>query len=106
MIFVAYCTDNPDGVRRRKEFARRHLSYVRRHKSSYLAAGPCPGDETNPKWASFLLIEADSLEAARTLMAHDPYCVGGVWREMTIRPFRAVAGKWLPPGMEIDLGDY
>ncbi len=106
MFFAVYCNDTPEGFRRRREFARRHLSYVRRHKSSYLVAGPCPGERTDEHWASLLLIEADSLNAAQNLMTNDPYYLGGVWRDMTIRPFRAVAGKWLPRGMEIDFGDY
>ncbi|MSO64514.1 MAG: hypothetical protein EXQ85_01695 [Alphaproteobacteria bacterium] len=106
MIYVVHCADHAEGERRRREFARPHLSYVKRHRARYLVAGPCPADENNALWSSLLLIEADSLAAARNLMENDPYFKGGVWREMTIRPFRAVAGSWLPPGMEIDLADY
>ena len=58
-----------------------------------LLAGPFPAiDAEDPGPAGFsgslIVAEFDSLEAAKEWADHDPYRVAGVYREVTVRPFR------------------
>ena len=102
MIFIVFCQDAAEGTARRQALMQQHFAHIRAMKPHYLAAGPCPADASRPDQASFLLLEADSEEAARSIMEQDPYFIGGVWKDMMIRPFRPVVGRWLPPGMELN----
>ncbi len=102
MIFVVYCQDRPEGTERRQALAKEHLAHIRAMRHHYLAAGPCPSDAARPEQASSLLLEAESEAEARMVMEQDPYFIGGVWKDVMIRPFRPVVGRWLPPGMELN----
>ena len=56
-------------------------------------AGPCPAiDSPDPGPAGFsgslIIAEFEDLEAAREWADHDPYRAAGVYREVTVRPFR------------------
>lgn len=58
-----------------------------------LLAGPFPAiDAEDPGPAGFsgslIIAEFDDLEAARKWADADPYRVAGVYREVTVRPFR------------------
>jgi uncharacterized protein YciI len=58
-----------------------------------LLAGPFPAiDAEDPGPAGFsgslIVAEFGSLEAAKEWADHDPYRVAGVYREVTVRPFR------------------
>ena len=60
-----------------------------------LIAGPCPAiDAEDPGQAGFsgsaVIAEFASLEAARAWADADPYCSGGVYTRVEVRPFRKV----------------
>lgn len=102
MIFAVYCQDSAEGTRQREALRDQHFAYIRKVRPHYLVAGPCAADATRPDQASFLILEAESEAAARAIMEQDPYFIGGVWKDVMLRPFRPVVGRWLPPGMELN----
>lgn len=58
-------------------------------------AGPCPAiDSPEPGAAGFtgsvIVAEFSSLEAAQRWANDDPYIAGGVYRRVTVRPFKQV----------------
>ena len=60
-----------------------------------LLAGPCPSiDNEDPGPAGFsgsiIIAEFDSLDDARTWADADPYRVAGVYKLVTVKPFRKV----------------
>lgn len=60
-----------------------------------LVAGPHPAiDSDNPGDAGFtgslIVAEFDSLEAAQLWADADPYLVAGVYRNVTVKPFKVV----------------
>jgi uncharacterized protein len=80
-----------------KRKAARPAHVARLHKlleeGRLLLAGPFPAiDAEDPGPAGFsgslIVAEFDSLEAAKEWADHDPYRVAGVYREVTVRPFR------------------
>ena len=54
--------------------------------------GPWLDEADGGPLGSMLLIEAKDLAAARALAAEDPYRAAGLFAEVTVRPWRLVAG--------------
>lgn len=106
MIFVVFCQDVPGGTEKRAALGKAHMAHIKATRPHYLAAGPCPANAARSEQASLLLVEAADEAAARALIEQDPFFIGGVWKDVVIRPFRPVVGRWLPAGMEVDLDRY
>jgi uncharacterized protein YciI len=45
---------------------------------------------------SVLIVDFDTREELDAWLAKDPYTIGGVWRSVDVRPFRAAVGSWMP----------
>jgi uncharacterized protein YciI len=92
--FAAYCRDGPDAPRLREEHLRAHLDHVERHMDRLLVAGPLK-DESGAFTGSLILFGVSSATEARALIGADPYFDPGVWSEVRIERFLAVAGHWV-----------
>ena len=87
--------DIPHSLEKRKGARPAHLARLQKllEEGRLLLAGPFPAiDAEDPGPAGFsgslIIAEFDDLEAARKWADADPYRVAGVYREVTVRPFR------------------
>ena len=87
--------DIPHSLEKRKGARPAHLARLQKllEEGRLLLAGPFPAiDAEDPGPAGFsgslVIAEFDDLEAARKWADADPYRVAGVYREVTVRPFR------------------
>lgn len=87
--------DHPDSLDKRKAARPRHVARLQAllEEGRLLLAGPFPAiDAEDPGPAGFsgslIIAEFDDLAAAKDWADHDPYRAAGVYREVTVRPFR------------------
>lgn len=87
--------DVANSLDKRKAARPAHVSRLQKllEEGRLLLAGPFPAiDAEDPGPAGFsgslVIAEFDDLDAAKKWADADPYRVGGVYREVTVRPFR------------------
>jgi uncharacterized protein YciI len=97
MWYAIYALDNPDSLAKRLASRPAHLQRLHelRDAGRLLLAGPMPAiDAEDPGPAGFagslIVAEFADLDAARAWAEADPYRVAGVYREVSVRPFRRV----------------
>lgn len=97
MWYVIYALDNADSLPLRAGARAAHLERLERLKldGRLLLAGPFPAiDAEQPGPAGFdgslIVAEFDDLPSARAWADADPYLAAGVYREVSVRPFRQV----------------
>lgn len=97
MWYVILGQDVPDSLKRRIAARPAHLVRLQtlQDEGRLLLAGPFPAvDALDPGEAgytgSLIVAEFDSLQAAQEWAAVDPYAVTGVYRQITVQPFKKV----------------
>ncbi len=97
MIYAFICEDAEDSLALRRTHRPDHLARLNalRDEGRLLVAGPHPAlDCEDPGEAGFtgslILAEFPSLETAREWAAMDPFARFGVYRKVTVKPFRKV----------------
>ncbi len=97
MLYVIFCEDVPNSGEKRAAARPAHLARVQEmiDAGRMVLAGPLPNiDSPDPGPAgmggSLLVIEFESLEAAKAWIADDPYVTQGVFERVTVRPFKQV----------------
>jgi uncharacterized protein YciI len=87
--------DNEDSLNARQSVRPAHLARLQQalDEGRLLLAGPFPKiDAEDPGPAGFegslIIAEFEDLEAARAWAEADPYMAAGVYREVSVRPFR------------------
>ena len=97
MWYAIIGTDVADSTARRHSARPVHLARLEhlRDEGRLLLAGPFPAidaDDPGPAGFSGSLIVAgfDDLAAARSWADADPYVAAGVYREVSVRPFRRI----------------
>ena len=97
MWYVINGTDNEESLERRLSVRAAHLARLQRLQSEgrLLLAGPYPAvDSNDPGPAGFtgslIVAEFESLEDARAWADTDPYVEAGVYRSVSVKPFRKV----------------
>lgn len=97
MWYAIVGTDVADSLSRRQEARPAHLARLTAlHEAGrLLLAGPFPAiDSPDPGPAGFtgslIVAEFPGLDAARAWADADPYLAAGVYREVSVRPFRPV----------------
>jgi len=93
MLFVVVGQDSSDAPRLREVLLQAHLDWVVGVMDRIRVAGPLTDAHGRP-CASLYVLEAEDEHAARRFLEGDPYYSGGVWREVSFRPFVAAAGTW------------
>jgi hypothetical protein len=96
-LYAIIGTDAPDSLPRRRTARPAHLERIQAlvDAGRLVLAGPFPAvDCDDPGETGFtgslIVAEFDSLEAARVWADADPYSVEGVFREVSVQPFRQV----------------
>lgn len=97
MFYAIRGTDVPNSLDKRKGARAAHLARLEqlRDAGRLLLAGPLPAiDAEDPGPAGFtgslIVAEFDSLEEATAWAQADPYASAGVYRDVTVLPFRKV----------------
>ncbi|WND03748.1 YciI family protein [Temperatibacter marinus] len=97
MLFIITCTDNPNSVDLRMATRPNHIQYLKDAGDRLKLAGPklTPGEDPKPI-GSVIIIDADSEAAAKLFAEHDPYNQAGLFEQVTIEPYAAALGAWVP----------
>jgi uncharacterized protein YciI len=97
MWYVIYALDNADSLAKRTAARPAHLArlHALRDAGRLLLAGPMPAiDAEDPGPAGFagslIVAEFSDLDAARAWADADSYLAAGVYREVSVRPWRKV----------------
>lgn len=98
MHYIITAFDKENSLDLRMSVRPDHLAYAN-EKGVTLIAGPLltDGDDPKPR-GSMIIIEADSKRAAEEYAANDPYAKAGLFDKVTVRPWMAALGSWLPTG--------
>ena len=87
MLFALVAYDRPNAVARRLELRPDHLKHLDALGDPLVLAGPFLADNGDMV-GSIVVIEAETLDAAREIFARDPFMVGNLFDSVTIKPWR------------------
>ena len=97
MFDIIYSEDVENSLALRLSVREDHLDRLRalQAQGKLLVAGPCPAiDSENPGDAGFtgsvIIAEFDSLVAAQQWADQDPYIAAGVYKNVTVKPYKKV----------------
>lgn len=90
MHFAIINHDKPDSLDLRMKTREVHLDYLRATGDALLIAGPILTDDGESPAGSIVIVEADSLEAAKAFAADDPYVKAGLFQSSLVVPWRQV----------------
>ena len=92
MHFILYCTDKPNSLDLRLANRQAHLDYVK-NSTCVRIGGPILGNDHESMAGSVLVLELDTLAAAKAWSDADPYTKAGLFSSIDIRPFRWTVGN-------------
>lgn len=100
MLYAIVGEDVPDSLEKRLSVRPAHLQRLTQLQDAgqLLLAGPFPGiDSNDPGPAGFsgslIVAEFASLQAAQAWADTDPYIAAGVYRQVSVKPFKKVFPK-------------
>jgi len=90
-LVIAMDGTDADAPARRTAAREDHLARMRQIKEEgrFIAGGAILDDDGN-MIGSAVILDFPDRDSVEKCVADDPYTRGGVWQEVTIRPFRAV----------------
>ena len=90
MRVALICTDKPGALEVRKANRADHLAYIEATGVVEMA-GPLL-DDAGDMAGSLLILDVETLEAARDWAAGDPYARAGLFSDVRIQPWNKVVG--------------
>ena len=97
MLYVIYAEDIADSLEKRLSVRPAHLARLQllHDEGRLLTAGPMPAVDSNEPGAagfsgSTVIAEFESLEAAQAWANDDPYIAAGVYRPVSVKPYKKV----------------
>ncbi len=97
MFYLIYSEDNDNSLAKRLSVREQHLARLSELQAQgrLLVAGPCPAiDSNDPGEAGFtgslIIAEFDSLVQAQAWADVDPYIDAGVYKKVTVKPYKKV----------------
>jgi uncharacterized protein YciI len=97
MLYLIYSEDVENSLALRMSVRENHLARLRalQDQGKLLVAGPCPAiDSENPGDAGFtgslVIAQFDSLIDAQRWADQDPYIAAGVYKKVTVKPYKKV----------------
>ncbi len=97
MLYVINGEDIPNSLEKRMVVRPEHLKRIQalQEAGRLILAGPYPAiDSQDPGTAGFsgslIVAEFESLEAAQAWADADPYVSSGIYRKVTVKPFKRV----------------
>ena len=92
MLFALVALDRPNAVEDRLRVRADHLKFLDEMGDNLLLAGPFLNDKGEGV-GSIVIIEAESLDAARATFGRDPYAQAGLFDSVMIKPWKTVVNK-------------
>lgn len=96
MLFAVYNLDKPFSHGLRAVTRDEHLKYVAAAGPAVRMAGPLLSDDGEKMAGSLLVLEMESLEAARAWADNDPYAKAGLFEISDVRPWRWTIAEGAP----------
>lgn len=93
-LYAIMAWDAPGAAARRSAHRAAHFAHIETIMDRIAIAGPLYADDGSFA-GSLLVVKADSLDAAETILKSDPYFTGDIWGRWDIRRFHAAAGEWV-----------
>jgi len=97
MLYAIISEDNDNSLEKRLSVRPAHLERLQQLKNQgrLILAGPHPAiDSEDPGSAGFsgslIVADFESLEAAQQWAGEDPYIGAGVYKQVTVKPFKKV----------------
>jgi uncharacterized protein YciI len=97
VLYIIYAEDNADSLEKRTSVRPAHLARLQllQDEGRLIVAGPMPAvDSNDPGVAGFtgsaIIAEFSSLEAAQAWAEADPYIAAGVYKNVSVKPFKRV----------------
>jgi len=90
MHFAIFNQDKPNGLELRMTTREDHLNYLRAMGAGLLVAGPILDEDGETPIGSIVIIEAESLDAAKSFAKEDPYSKAGLFQSSAVMPWRRV----------------
>ena len=84
MLFALLCDDKDGGLDLRLATRPAHLEYLKSLRAHLKFAGPFLGPDEKPV-GSLVVVDAESIEAARAIADADPYAKAGLFRRVDVR---------------------
>lgn len=96
MFYAVIARDKPDGLDQRKALRDAHFAYLNSLGQKVVFAGALFGEDDKMD-GSLMVVEADSLEEAKTLAGGDPFVVQSLYASYEVRrwtfAFNHAAGR-------------
>jgi len=92
MLFMAYCTDDPQKPDLRAATRPAHVDWLQANGDTIKVAGPWLGEDGEIPAGSLLILEGESPAAMRAFLAGDPYAKAGLFSDVVLHPWRWVIG--------------
>lgn len=97
MLYLIYSEDNENSLSKRLSVREQHIARLvnLQEQGKLFVAGPCPAiDSEDPGEVGFtgslIIAEFDSLIAAQEWANDDPYIKAGVYKKVTVKPYKKV----------------
>ncbi len=90
MQFAIVCLDKPDHLAVRMENRPAHVDHLKAYESHIVIAGPLLSDDGQSPVGSLLIMEFENADGARAFAEADPYAKAGLFKTVTICPYRKV----------------
>jgi len=91
-LFSMIAKDKPDALAHRQVVRPTHLKHLDGLGEKLVFAGPFQ-DDAGQSTGSFVVIEADSLDAAKATFARDPFVTEGVFGDWQVSRFALTINK-------------
>lgn len=92
MLFAFIAADKPGHLQVRLDNRSDHLAFLQGLGKALKFAGPFLDADGKPN-GSMGVIEADDLDAARAILAGDPYAKAGLFASVDVRPWSWTVNK-------------
>lgn len=92
MYFLAICRDKPNHTHVRAATRETHVAWLKSLGAALRIAGPFLDDGASEMRGSMLVVEAETLDAAKSMLAADPYAAAGLFESVEVKPWRWVVG--------------
>jgi uncharacterized protein len=86
-LFVMIAKDKPGTGELRTATRPVHLEHLKAMGEKLVLAGALMGEDGNPE-GSLLVLEAESLEAAKATLLADPFIAEGIFGSVDVKPWR------------------
>ncbi|MEZ5684401.1 MAG: YciI family protein [Paracoccaceae bacterium] len=89
MLYAVICKDKPDHLQARLETRAAHLAYI---EETGIVAMAGPFLEDGAMCGSLVILDTDSLDAAKAWAAGDPYAHAGLFESVRVQEWKKVIG--------------